>query len=155
MKLKFPHLRSGDVVRIRSATVDETSASKKVLNLSHYSNILTFLSNSKLAKELKAKVSDDKQEKTTKGKVQMNAVVVSEVDKKHQHLANTPLSELFHQADSDPELAKENTFRTTFSVQKIEPSDVKEWTKAYDKKTHKATSLKGSAAGKAGGNLIY
>ncbi len=30
LKLKFPGLRSGDVVRIRSATVDETS-SKKVL----------------------------------------------------------------------------------------------------------------------------
>lgn len=25
LKLKFPHLRSGDVIRIRSATVDETS----------------------------------------------------------------------------------------------------------------------------------
>jgi len=62
---------------------------------------------------------------------------------------------LFHQADSDPELAKETTFRTTFSVQKIEPADVKEWAKAYDKKTKKATSLKGTAATKAAGNLIY
>jgi hypothetical protein len=62
---------------------------------------------------------------------------------------------LFHQADNDPELARETTFRTTFSVVKIEPADVKEWTKAYDKKTKKATSLKGSSAGKAGRNLIY
>ena len=34
LKLKFPHLRQGAVVRIRSATVDETSA-KKVLVLQH------------------------------------------------------------------------------------------------------------------------
>jgi len=62
---------------------------------------------------------------------------------------------LFHQADSDPEIANKNTFRTSFSVIKVEPSDVKEWAKQYDKKTKKSTSLKGSAAGKAAGNLIY
>lgn len=50
---------------------------------------------------------------------------------------------MFHEADSDPELGKETTFRTTFTVTKIEPADVKEWSKAYDKKTKKATSLKG------------
>ena len=60
LKLKFPNLKSGAIVRVRSATVDETSSHKKVLLLSHYSNIMTFLSNSKLAKELKAKISDDK-----------------------------------------------------------------------------------------------
>jgi hypothetical protein len=44
----------------------------------------------------------------------MNAVVLTEVDKKHAGLANTPLSELFHHADSDPELQNKSTFRTTF-----------------------------------------
>jgi hypothetical protein len=33
LKLKFPTLRAGQVVRIRSATYDETSTSKQVLNL--------------------------------------------------------------------------------------------------------------------------
>ena len=56
LKLKFPHLRTGDVVRIRSATFDDTSTHKKVLNLSHYSNIMTFISSSKLSKEVKTKV---------------------------------------------------------------------------------------------------
>jgi len=103
LKLKFPTIRSGDVVRIRSATVDATSTQKKVLNLSHYSNIMTFVSSSKLAKELKGKVHDDKAAAPGKGPSQ-NAVVVTEVDKKYAHLPNTPISELFHQADSDPEL---------------------------------------------------
>jgi hypothetical protein len=60
LKLKFPHLRVNDIVRVRSATVDDTSAHKKVLVLSHYSNILTLPSSSKLGKELKSKISDDK-----------------------------------------------------------------------------------------------
>lgn len=59
LKLKFPNIVNGDVVRIRSALVDETSK-KKVLVLSHYSNIMTFISSSKLAKEIKAKVQDEK-----------------------------------------------------------------------------------------------
>ncbi len=59
LKLKFPHLRQGDVVRIRSATYDETSPNKKVLLLSNYSNSLTFVSSSKLAKDVRTKVSDE------------------------------------------------------------------------------------------------
>ena len=106
LKLKFPHLRAGDVVRVRSAIVDETS-SKKVLVLSHYSNIMTFIGSSKLAKEIKSKVHDEKipEKSAIKKGVSMNAVVLTEVDKKHAGLVNTPLSELFHHADSDPELS--------------------------------------------------
>ena len=59
LKTKFPHIRSGEVVRIRSAMVDETSTTKKVLLLSHYSNIMTFISGSKIAKELRGKVHDE------------------------------------------------------------------------------------------------
>ena len=58
LKLKFPHLRTGQAVRVRSCTWDETSNNKQVLALSHYSNIMTMISSSKLAGSL-AKVSDD------------------------------------------------------------------------------------------------
>jgi hypothetical protein len=87
LKLKFPHLRTGDVVRIRSATHDVTSTHKKVLLLSHYSNIMTFISSSKLAKEVKASAKDEKTDKNAlKGDVLMNAVILTEVDKKYQGL---------------------------------------------------------------------
>ena len=87
LKLKFPHLKQGEVVRIRSATYDETSTHKKVLLLSHYSNIMTFVSSSKLAKELKAKVHEEKADKAEiKKDVMMNATILTEVDKKHQGL---------------------------------------------------------------------
>lgn len=76
LKLKFPNLRAGNVIRIRSATYDETSANKNVLNLQHYSNIMTFVASSSLAKGLASKVKDD-------GKnVAGHASIVSEVDKK-------------------------------------------------------------------------
>jgi len=46
LKLKFPHIRQGSVIRIRSATYDETTQNKKVLILQHYSNIMTFIGSS-------------------------------------------------------------------------------------------------------------
>ena len=117
---------------------------------------MTFASASKLAKEIKAKVSDDKttEKASLKQPLMMNAVVLTEVDKKHANLPVTSLHDLFH-SENDPEIANKTTFRTSFYVTKIEPADPKEFVKAYDKKTKKATSLKGSAAAKAGGNLIY
>jgi len=96
LKLKFPNLHTGDIARIRSATVDETSQHKKMLNLSHFSNILTFPSYSKTAKELKGKITDEKgaDKAALKAKVNYNAVVLSEVDKKWSNLPNTPLHDL-------------------------------------------------------------
>jgi hypothetical protein len=156
LKLKFPHLRQGDVIRVRSATYDETSVHKKVILLSHYSNIMTFVSSSKLAKEIKTKVSDEKVDKAAlKQDVMMNSVVLTEVEKKYQSLPFHSLQDLFHNVDTDKEIAAQDTFRTQFYVTRIEPGDVKEWTKQYDKKTKKATSLKGSAASKSAGNIIY
>lgn len=84
----------------------------------------------------------------------MNAVVLTEVDKKHANLPFHSLHDLFHN-ENDKEIGSKDTFRTQFYVTKVEPADVKEWVKQYDKKTKKATSLKGSAATKSAGNLIY
>lgn len=97
LKLKFPHLRQGAVVRIRSASNDETSLNKKVLVLQHYSNIMTFVSTSKLASNL-AKVTDDRgpERFALKSATSMLPVVLTEVDKKHQALPTTSLHELFH-----------------------------------------------------------
>ncbi len=104
LKLKFPHVRQNDVVRIRSCTYDETSA-KKVLNLQHYSNIMVFTSGAKMVKEL-AKVSEDRSgdKQMLKGKVMMSPVVLTEVDKKHQNMPTSTLQELFIYADQDPAL---------------------------------------------------
>jgi ActR/RegA family two-component response regulator len=146
LKLKFPHIRQGSVVRIRSATYDETS-SKRVLVLQHYSNIMTFISSSKLAAQL-SKVNNENQTERAalKTAVSMTPVILTEVDKKHQNLQTTSLHDLFHNPDSST-----NTFRTCFYVTKVEPGNVNEAVKSYDRKTRKSVSAKGSK----GGDLIY
>lgn len=146
LKLKFPHIRQGSVIRIRSATFDETTQNKKVLILQHYSNIMTFINSSKLAASV-SKVADEKktEQASLKNKVSMTPVVLTEVDKKHQHMQTTSLSDLFHNPESG------TTFRTCFYVTKVEPGNVAECVKSYDKKSKKVQSAKGAK----GGDLIY
>lgn len=116
---------------------------------------MTFISPSKLAKEVKSKVTDDRsvEKAALKQDVSLSAVVLTEIDKKHANLSVHSLQDLFHNIDNDKEISGKDTFRTQFFVSKIEPADVKEWVKSYDKKTKKATSLKGAAA-KAGDNIF-
>ena len=144
LKLKFPHLTVGQAVRVRSATWDETSTSKQVLALSHYSNITTFIGSSKVAKGL-AKVTEDEKENAAElaSASPAHAITVSEVASQHAGLQNTTLNELFHQGKTS------GTFRTSFFVVKVEPADG-EAVKSYDKKTKKTGSAKG-----AKGDLIW
>jgi hypothetical protein len=146
LKLKFPHLRSGQVVRIRSATWDETSGGKQVLALSHYSNIMTLISGSRLNGTV-GKVTDDWA--ADKAQLALDtpkvAVTVSEIDRKWASLPSTSLEQLFTSKTLTGE-----TFRTRFCVTAAEPSDLKEATKAWSKKDKKASSAKGSK-----GELIW
>lgn len=142
LRLKFPHLKAGQAVRVRCATWDETSAAKQTLALSHFSNIMTFISSSRLAGAV-AKVQDDAAaEKAELAKaVPSVAVTVSEIDRKWASLPSTSLEELF-----GGKLVGE-TFRTYFCVTRIEPSDAKEACKVYDRKNKKVTSAKGAKGG--------
>ena len=146
LKLKFPHLRTGQVVRIRSATWDETSGGKQVLALSHYSNIMTLISGSRLNGSV-GKVTDDWA--ADKAQLALDtpkvAVTVSEIDRKWASLPSTSLEQLFTSKTLTGE-----TFRTRFCVTAVEPGDLKEATKAWDKKGKKASSAKGSK-----GELIW
>ena len=147
LKLKFPHLRVGQAVRVRSCSWDETSTAKQVLALSHYSNIMTFVASSRLAGSL-GKVSDDwASEKAALGSAgtSSTAITMSAVDKRWANLPRTSLEELFNSKS-----AEGSSFRTSFCVTRVEPGDSKEATKAWDKKAKKASSAKG-----AKGDLIW
>lgn len=54
---------------------------------------MTFVSQSKLSKEIKSKVHDEKQteKEALKKPVNLNAVILTEIDKKHANLPNTTL----------------------------------------------------------------
>jgi hypothetical protein len=146
LKLKFPHIRQGSVVRIRSATYDETST-KKVLVLQHYSNIMTFIGSSKLAASLSKVQNENQNERAAlKQSVSMTPVILTEVDRKHQNLQTTSLHDLFHNPDNST-----STFRTCFYVTRVEPGSVNEAVKSYDRKSRKTASAKGAK----GGDLIY
>merc|ERR1712048_1317929 len=151
LRIKFPHLKEGSVVKVRSATYDETSTQKKVLVLQHYSNIMTFISSSKLANAVGGKVSDDKTEEKAQIKAKdtsaaLTPVILTEVDKKHQSLPITRLHDLFHEADSLPG----NTFRTCFYVTKVEPGQIQNAVKCFQKNSKNTTSAKGQSK-----DLIY
>ena len=147
LKLKFPHVRQGSVVRIRSATYDETSNNKRVLILQHYSNIMTFINSSKLAASVSKVSNENATEKAQlKSAVSMAPVVLTEVDRKHANLQNTSLHDLFHSPDTST-----NTFRTCFYVTRVEPGTVNDAVRNYDRKTKKSTSCKGCK----GGEHIY
>merc|ERR1712048_854858 len=153
LRIKFPHLKEGSVVKVRSATYDETST-KKVLVLQHYSNIMTFISSSKLANAVAGKVTDDKAEEKAQIKAHntrdntsaLTPVILTEVDKKHQSLPITRLHDLFHEADSLPG----NTFRTCFYVTKVEPGVTQNAVKFFSKNSKNTTSAKGQSK-----DLIY
>ena len=108
---------------------------------------MTFIGSSKLAAAV-SKVADEKnsEKAALKSKVSMTPVVLTEVDKKHQGLANTSLHDLFHSPDTST-----STFRTCFYVTKVEPSNIHECVKSYDKGKKKTSSCKGVK----GGDLIY
>jgi hypothetical protein len=142
IKLKFPHIKNGSVVRIRSASFDSTST-KKVLILQHYSNIMTHISSSKLAATL-SKVKDSAADASA---LKSNGpVVLTEVDKKHAALPTSSLHDLFH-GDNQ----KTSTFRVCFYVTRTEPGSVEEACKLYNKSSKKTASAKGSK----GGDHIY
>lgn len=147
LKLKFPHINQGSVVRIRSASFDETSLNKRVLVLQHYSNIMTFISSSKLAAGLSKVANDNSTEKAAlRSAVSLSPVVLTEIDKKHGNLQTTSLHDLFHSPDNST-----NTFRTCFYVTKVEPGNLAESVRSYNKSSKKDASAKGAK----GGELIY
>ena len=144
LKLKFPHIRQGSVVRIRSATYDTTSKAKNVLILQHYSNIMTFIGSSKLAASVSKVSGENSTEKAAlKSAVSMAPVVLTEVDKKWAHLPNTSLHDLFHSSDNST-----NTFRTCFYVTRVEPGNVADAVRGYNRSSKKTSA-------NCSGDLIY
>ena len=107
---------------------------------------MNFVSSSRLAKNVSTKVNDDwKSDQAELAKaVPMHAVVLSEVDKKWAATPSTSLNDLFHHEPAG------TTFRTIFSVVKVEGSTV-ELVKSYNKTSKKSVSAKGAK----GGELIW
>lgn len=149
LKLKNPHISVGAAIRIRCATWDETCATKNVLVLQHYSNIMTFINGTKLGNSL-SKISDewaDNKKALTSDKQLSTAVYVSEVDRKWANKPYTSLSNMFSTATNG------ETFRTRFCVVRVDPGDARDATKVWDKKTGKLASAAKSTSGDLAWNV--
>lgn len=106
---------------------------------------MTFTSTSKLGATLNKVANDTSAEKAAlKSGNNMLRVVLSEVDKKHASLPITSLREMFASTGAT------TTFRTSFYVSKVEPSNLVEAVQSYDKKTKKFSSC---TSGK--GDLVH
>jgi len=107
---------------------------------------MTFISSSRLATNV-AKVQDDANaDKAELAKaVPSVAITMSDIDRKWANLPSTPLEELF-----GGKVAGE-TFRTSFCVCRVEPGDIRDAVKVYDRKAKKVTSAKGAK----GGELVW
>ena len=75
----------------------------------------------------------------------MVAVTVSDFDRKWASLPCTCMEELFSGRASG------DTFRTRFCVQRVDPGDIRDAVKVWDKKTKKVSSAKGVK----GGDLVW
>jgi hypothetical protein len=117
MKLKFPHLRQGQVVRVRSCMHD-SSSTKQMLGQSHYSNIMTFISGSKAAKALSS-VKHTFNAAALKSSNSSHAVVLSQVGSKFSDMPFTSLRDLFHKDNT----LSGSTFRVQLSVLAVQPGD--------------------------------
>jgi hypothetical protein len=107
---------------------------------------MTFIGSSKLATAVGKVQEDLAADKAELAKaVPAVAVMMSDIDRRWASLPSTSLEELF-----SGKLSGE-TFRTSFCVTRVEPSDIREAVKVYDKKTKKVSSAKGVK----GGELVW
>jgi len=125
-KKKFPHLAVGSNVRVRSVNGD----SKHVLTLSNHSNVLHFISGSKIHDVLAA-IKEPKETKATKGKATpatpaapTETQISTITDKKSAKLEVTSLKGLFFNPSKT-----QGTFHAQFHVLKSDPAKADQWTK--------------------------
>ena len=118
-KRKFPHLASGDVLRIKSVSAKEDNT----LVFSSHSNILKFFKFSKIHKHLVSSISSETHIKHC----------ITKLDKAaHNKMEITPIKKLFFNPKKSEKL-----FRAQFWVLKVDTKSLDDYVGAFDgKKWH-------------------
>ena len=107
---------------------------------------MTFVSQSKLASSVASVQDNVAADKAELAKpVPSVAINLSDIDRKWANTQSTSLEELFSGR------IQGDTFRTSFCVTRVEPGDLKEAVKVYDRKAKKVSSAKGAK----GGDLVW
>jgi len=135
-KRKFPHLNTGDVLRIKSCSAKEDNT----LVLSSHSNILKFFSFSKVEKDLKKSISAE---------VHIKKCMTKLTNAAHNKMEITPLRKLFFNPKKTEKL-----FRSHFCVLKVDSKSFEDYVEAWDgKKWHSIKKGKAPAGAELRWNI--
>ena len=113
---KFPRAQEGEIIKIRSAVVDEDSNRTNILKLFPHSNVMTIVPFSKVRKSLRNGIKGNlvtSDKKLLKSKVLLEPVLASTVSSKYRTEDISALSDLF-----DPSVKQATTVRARFYVVK-------------------------------------
>lgn len=126
-KLKFPNIKQGEIVRIRSVEVNLTSM-RNVISVKPSTNILRFHPDSKIVQEMSGKIEDetdaDKMLLDDNSEVIMSPVIFTEIksDLSVERMQLFKLNDLFLDYDKIPQdLREKNTFKVRFYVLRVDP----------------------------------
>lgn len=99
--LRYPILKEGDIIRIRSASVDIESEDN-ILVLKNHSNILKFIPTAKIIKKMTEDIPEDseKEKFLQDGGFPRNAVILSEVESKYKDLDISKIADIDFEEDS-------------------------------------------------------
>jgi hypothetical protein len=141
--LRYPLLKEGNIIRVRSASIEQDSDAKNIL-LRMHSNILKFISESKIVEEMQEQITDDsdKDKLLHDGEFPRNPVILTETDAKFAEIQTTRLRELSFDEEEAAKLKED--YKLSVSVVSYEPQEVREIVQAYCEECSTNFSLKGS-----------
>jgi hypothetical protein len=125
-KLKFGPLKEGEIIRIRSVTVNITSK-RNVIQCKPSTNILRFTYKNTIVQEMKSKILDetnaDKMMLEDSNEIIMSPVLYTEItNPEYAKLPLFKLDDLFLNYDDIPlEQRKKNMFRVRFYALRVDP----------------------------------
>ena len=130
-KLKFGPLKEGEIIRIRSVTVNITSK-RNVIQCKPSTNILRFTYKNSIVQEMKQKIETetaaDKMMLEDTNEVIMSPVIYTEItNPDFEKLPLFKLDDLFLNYDDIPmEQRKKNAYRVRFYALRVDPQDPRE-----------------------------
>lgn len=130
-KLKFGPLKEGEIIRIRSVTVNITSK-RNVISCKPSTNILRFTQKNAIVQEMRQKIeaetAADKMMLDDINEVIMSPVIYTEItNSDYEKLPLFKLDDLFLNYDEIPlDMRKKNAFRIRFYALRVDPQDPRE-----------------------------
>lgn len=115
-------LREGEIIRIRSASIDKQAIDSRTLILKTHSNVLKFIQEAKIVTTMDQEVSSetDKDKLILDGDFPRNPVILSKTDDKYRDIQVTKLCDI----EFFSEASNSKDYKLCFMVVGHEPKDI-------------------------------